>query len=198
MRVAPILGAAAWMLLLPAALHSQAAPSDNAYIRRAQLGAPRSISAEAAIARIEKDGKVTSIRDGKNGFTCGTIPDGGNSPVCADQAGWDFLVSAFSGQDKPKSDKPGIAYMMQGGRHWETRSGEIVMSPGNGTRMAKEPPHWMLLHPFQPEESGLPTHPDPQGRGTYIMFAGTPFAHLMVYQNPATMKLRPTADEKKD
>ena len=148
MRVAPILGAAAWMLLLPAALHSQAAASDNAYIRRAQLGAPRSISAEAAIARIEKDGKVTSIRDGKNGFTCGTIPDGGNSPVCADQAGWDFLVSAFTHQDKPKSDKPGIAYMMQGGRHWESKSGDIVMEPGNGAHMAKEPPHWMLLAPF--------------------------------------------------
>jgi len=23
--------------------------------------------------------------------------------------------------------------------------------------------------------------------GTYIMFAGTPYAHLMIYQDPATM-----------
>jgi hypothetical protein len=195
MRVAPVLGAAAWLLLLPAALHAQA---DNAYIRRAMSGAPRAISADAAIARIEKDGKVTQVREGKNGFTCGTMPDGGDSPVCADQAGWDFLVAAFSHKDKPKSDKPGIAYMMQGGRHWETKSGDIVMGPEDGAHMAKEPPHWMLLHPFDQETSGLPTHPDPQGRGTYIMFAGTPFAHLMVYQNPATMKLRPAAGEKQD
>ena len=191
MRVAPVLGVAAWTLLLPAALHSQAAQSDSAYIRHAMSGAPKSISADAAIARIEKDGKVTSIRDGKNGFTCGTLDDGGNSPVCADQAGWDFLVSAFTGQDKPRSDKPGIAYMMQGGRHWESKSGDIVMTHDNGAHMAKEPPHWMLLSRFDPETSGLPTHPDPKGVGTYIMFAGTPYAHLMVYQNPANMKLRP-------
>ena len=192
MRVAPALGLAAWMLLLPAALHSQAAESDKAYIERAMSGAPQSISADAAIARIEKDGSVTSLREGKNGFTCGTIDDGGNSPVCADQAGWDFLVSAFTHQDKPKSDKPGIAYMMQGGRHWESKSGDIVMESGNGAHMAKEPPHWMLLAPFDHESSGLPTHPNPNGVGTYIMFAGTPYAHLMVYQNPANMKLRPS------
>ena len=95
MRVASLLGAAAWTLLLPAALNSQAAGSDAAYIRRAMLGAPRAISAHAAIARVDKDGNVTSVRDGTNGFTCGTLPDGGDSPVCADQAGWDFLISAF-------------------------------------------------------------------------------------------------------
>jgi hypothetical protein len=197
MRVPPILGVAAWMLLSPAALHPQAARSDQAFIRRAESGAPRSISADAAIARIEKDGKVTSLREGKNGFTCGTLDDGGDSPVCADEAGWDFLVSAFTHQPKPKNDKPGIAYMMQGGRHWETKAGDIVMGPGEGARMAKEPPHWMVLWNFDRETSGLPTHPTAQG-GTYIMFNGTPYAHLMIYQNPATLKLSPQRTLKTD
>src|SRR5215208_6708319 len=108
------------MLLLRGTVHSQAARSDSAFVRRATTGASRSISAEAAIARIdEKEGKVTSLREGTNGFTCGTLPDGGDSPVCADEAGWDFLVSAFTKQPKPKSTKPGVAYMMQGGMHWE-------------------------------------------------------------------------------
>ena len=187
MRVPPILGVAVGMLLLPATLHSQGAQSDSAFMKRALTGAPRSISSEAAVARIEKDGNVTSLREGKNGFTCSNLDDGGNSPVCADEAGWEFLVSAFTHQPKPKSTKPGIAYMMQGGRHWETSSGEIVMGPEKNAKMSNEPPHWMLLWNFDQETSGLPTHPTPQG--TYIMFAGTPYAHLMVYQNPANLKL---------
>jgi hypothetical protein len=185
------------MLLLPGTAHSQAARSDSAFIRRAMTGAPRSISAEAAVARIdEKEGKVTSLREGTNGFTCGTMPDGGDSPVCADEAGWEFLVSAFTKQPKPKNDKPGIAYMMQGGMHWESPGGDIVMGPQKNARMAKEPPHWMLLWPFHQAESGLPTHP--HGEGTYIMFAGTPYAHLMIHQNPATLKLEPKGSSKTD
>jgi hypothetical protein len=194
MRFPLILGAAAWMLL-PASLHSQAAQSDSAYIRRALSGAPKSISGEAAVARIGKEGSVT-LREGKNGFTCGTLDDGGDSPVCADAQGWEFLVSAFTNQPKPRSTQPGIAYMMQGGRHWETPTGEIVLQQAGGAKMAKEPPHWMLLWNFDPAASGLPTHPNPQG--TYIMFAGTPYAHLMVYQNPATMKLAPKGMQKTD
>jgi hypothetical protein len=187
MRVPAILGVAAWIVLLPASLHPQAAIPDAEFVKRAQTGAPKSISADAAVARIEKDGKITSLREGKNGFTCSLLADGGDSPVCADDAGWKFLSSAFTKQPKPTNTKPGIAYMMQGGKHWESSDGRIVMGPEENAKMANEPPHWMLLWNFDQAESGLPSHPTPQG--TYIMFAGTPYSHLMIYQNPASLKL---------
>jgi hypothetical protein len=43
----------------------------------------------------------------------------------------------------------------------------------------------MLMWAFDPAASGLPTKENPAG--VYIMFAGTPYAHLMIYQNPNTM-----------
>jgi hypothetical protein len=52
--------------------------------------------------------------------------------------------------------------------------------------MVKEPPHWMLMWGFDAATTGLPTKENPSG--VYIMFAGTPYAHLMVYQNPNQMK----------
>ena len=39
-----------------------------------------------------------------------------------------------------------------------------------------------MLWPIDPATTGLPTRPN--AGGAYIMFAGTPFAHLMIYQDP--------------
>jgi hypothetical protein len=44
----------------------------------------------------------------------------------------------------------------------------------------------MLMWNFDAAATGLPTKENPSG--VYIMFAGTPYAHLMIYQNPMTMK----------
>ena len=44
----------------------------------------------------------------------------------------------------------------------------------------------MILWPFDPKASGLPYHPEKFG--TYVMFEGTPYAHLMIYQNPNKLK----------
>jgi hypothetical protein len=52
--------------------------------------------------------------------------------------------------------------------------------------VVKEPPHWMVMWPFDAAATKLPTQPNPSG--VYIMFDGTPYAHLMVYQDPQKMK----------
>src|SRR5579884_721175 len=123
---------------------------------------------------------------GSNGFTCSVLPDGTNAPFCGDKHAWAWFVAAFTGQPKPPNTEPGISYMMQGGVHYETPAGEIVMEKGPNTKTVQEPPHWMLMWPVDPATSGLPTRPN--AGGVYVMFAGTPYAHLMVYQNPAAMK----------
>src|SRR5580700_7712030 len=43
-------------------------------------------------------------------------------------------------------------------------------------------PHWMIMWPFDPKASGLPTtHRD---KGAYIMWAGSSYAHLHVMGHP--------------
>ena len=197
MRTASRTEVAAFLLTLPAALVAQASPkakaptSDAAYIREAEAGAPRATSSKAAITRIDAEGHITNLREGTNGFTCFLLPDGSNAPFCGDQNATAWAVAAFSKQPKPPNTEPGVAYMMRGGVHEETPDGKVVMEKGPNTRSVREPPHWMLLWPVDPATSGLPTRPNPMG--VYVMFAGTPYAHLMIYQNPAKLALTRSA-----
>ena len=114
------LRAAIGILALPAALLAQtakaAAPaSDAAYIRKAEGGAPSSISKDARIARFDKDGKVNVLRDGSNDFTCASIPQMGIPAYCGDKNAWDWMTSAMSRKDKPSNNEPGIAYRCRRG-----------------------------------------------------------------------------------
>jgi hypothetical protein len=43
-------------------------------------------------------------------------------------------------------------------------------------------PHWMIMWPFDPKATGLPTTHKPTG--AYIMWAGSPYAHLHVMGRP--------------
>ena len=44
------------------------------------------------------------------------------------------------------------------------------------------PPHWMIMWPFDPKATGLPvTHRD---TGAYIMWAGSPYAHVHIMGRP--------------
>ena len=179
------------LLVLAPALHAQAKPAgptkeaDVEFIKSAEEGAPARLSTLATVARMEPKGKPVIVRQGSNGFTCTLFPDESHAPVCADPNGWRWFVAAMSDQPKPPASG-GIAYMAKGGLHYEKPDGQIVMKPGSDTKSVKEPPHWMLLTPLDPSASGLPSKPN--AGGTYIMFAGTPYAHLMIYQDPKMLK----------
>ena len=169
------------LTVLPAAAAAQI-PAD--FAQKARTAAPPSISANAAIAHVDVAAKAVHVlQPGTNGFTCSLFPDASAAPVCADQQAWKFLVDAFTGQPKPTNATPGVAYMAAGGMHYETPDGQMAMAPGPNTKEVSEPPHWMLCWPVDAATSGLPTKPMGPG-GTYIMFAGTPFAHLMIHQDP--------------
>ena len=43
-------------------------------------------------------------------------------------------------------------------------------------------PHWMIMWPFDPKATGLPTTHKPAG--ACIMWAGSPYAHLHVMGRP--------------
>lgn len=181
--LASALNAAALEAQEPAAGMGRTA-ADAEFIRSAQAAAPAHISDQATIARLEQ-GRLVTVRPGTNGFTCTLLPDPGNPPVCGDSAATQWLTAALTRAPRPTNTAPGIAYMGKGGTHYERPNGEIVMQAGPDTKVVDEPPHWMLLWPVD-TTSGLPTRPN--ASGVYIMFAGTPYAHLMVHQDPARLK----------
>jgi hypothetical protein len=148
--------------------------------------APARIAKDAGVMIYGADGKLTEVRKSDNGFIC--IPTVMNlpqpDPMCMDAASYQWLNDIMSGAPKPSNTVPGIAYMAAGGSHYE-KDGRVIMA-GEGAKVVKEPPHWMIFWPFDAATTRLPTVPN--ASGAYIMFEGNPYAHLMIYQDPNKMK----------
>jgi hypothetical protein len=156
------------------------------FIKAVEEGAPQWISAQAAIARLEPSGATAIVRPGTNGFTCTLMADESHTPACGNALGFKWLVAATAHKPVPPAGGMGVVYMAKGSTHYETPEGEIVMAPSAQTKSVREPPHWMLLTPLDPAATGIPTRPN--AGGAYIMFAGTPYAHLMIYQDPKMLR----------
>lgn len=157
--------------------------SKEEQIRVALSAAPPEIAKEATVKVYDADGKLIEAKKGTNGFVC--YPDISNlshpDPICNNPAAEQWFNDLLSGKEKPTNSTPGISYMAAGGWHFE-KEGKIVMADGPGVKKVSEPPHWMVFWPFDSKMTGLPSHVN--SLGTYIMFEGTPYAHLMVYQHP--------------
>lgn len=151
--------------------------------RLAMSAAPESIARNATVMVMDPSGKFVAVKQGTNPFTCySDIPDTPKAdPVCADPNAKQFITSMMNKEPAPANKQPGVAYMANGGQHWE-KNGQVLMKEEPGAKLVDEPPHWMVTWPFDPKTSGLPT--EPNAGGVYVMFAGTPYAHLMVYQDP--------------
>lgn len=173
---------------LPTAGDGVKSMSKTQLIALALSAAPEPIARHAAVMIPSEGGALEEARAGSNGFVC--LPDIDGQPVpdpiCMDAAAFQWFRDLMTRQPKPTNTVPGIAYMAQGGWHRE-KGGKILLGTDEpGSRRVQEPPHWMLLWPFDSAASGLPTAPN--GGGAYIMFDGTPYAHLMVYQDPRTFR----------
>ncbi|MBI4400993.1 MAG: hypothetical protein HY581_05120 [Nitrospirae bacterium] len=161
--------------------------SQGEQIKLALSAAPSHIAKEAAVMLPGADGKLVELKKGTNGFTC--IPTVNNrpdpDPMCFDAAVGQWVEALQNNAPKPTNTVPGISYMARGGMHWE-KDGKVLMNEEPGAKLVKEPPHWMMMWPFDSMATKLPTVPNPSG--VWIMFDGTPSAHLMVYQDPMKMK----------
>jgi len=161
--------------------------SQDEQIKLALSAAPPRIAKDAAVLVWGEDGKLKEAKGGTNGFTC--VPTVMNlpepDPMCMDAAAKQWLDGIMNNAPKPSNTVPGIAYMAKGGSHWE-KNGQVVMKEEPGAKIVKEPPHWMVMWPFNAKTAMLPTAPNPSG--VYIMFEGSPYAHLMLYQDPRKMR----------
>jgi len=69
----------------------------------------------------------------------------------------------------------------------ESAHAEIISVTLRGAVQPASPPipigpHWMIMWPFDPKATGLPTTHKPAG--ACIMWAGSPYAHLHVMGRP--------------
>lgn len=164
------------LFLLPALAHAQ----QNAKMKKmhnAMSAAPMRIAHDAAI----KDWDGTVLREGSSSWVCyPAMPDTpGNDPMCLDGP-WQEWLAALMAEREPQFDRMGFGYMLAGA------------SPGsNLVPMAPEPtpdnewldegvPHLMVIVPDASWLDGVPTHPRQADGGPWVMWRGTPYAHIMV------------------
>lgn len=175
-------GAAAAQAAAPTtAVHGQAhrpgdVPlSDAALIANALSAAPASVAVGATVKG--HDGRV--LRQGTSDWVClPDMPDIPNdSPMCLD-APWRAVIDAWMNKRVPHVTQVGFAYMLQGD-----------MPVSNTDPFARTPtptnqwihhgdPHMMVFIPDLRLLEGLST--DPTSGGPYVMWKGTPYAHIML------------------
>jgi hypothetical protein len=176
----------AFGLARSAPVAGQDAADTQAKIDNAMSAAPSSVSAKATILDNELDdaGKFVVLREGSNGWSC--FPDypatPGNDPMCVDQTWLDWNYAYVAGT-APQVTQLGIAYMLQGGSD-ASYTDPLATEPAAGEAWVTAPPHVMLLLPGGFDQSVFST--DHHSGGPYIMWAGTPYEHLMM----------PVADDK--
>jgi hypothetical protein len=149
----------------------------EAKIESAMAGGPPEIAKNARIVEFGERGDLTTLRKGSNGWTCFPGDPGMTGAMCLDEPALQWLTDLIAHKPKPTNTRPGILYMLKGGM----RQSATDPWASEGTPV-KEPPHWALIWPFDPKEAGLSDKP--KETGTWVMYAGTPYAHLMINQQP--------------
>ena len=146
----------------------------------AMNAAPSAISADATIMDfvMDADGKPTVLREGTNDWTCfpddPSTPD--SDPMCLDQMWLDWLTALMT-QGTPNTTKFGMAYMLQGGST-ASNTDPFATEPAAGEAWVPGPPHVMFLLPGGVSQTGITT--DYSTGGPYVMWAGTPYEHIMM------------------
>jgi len=145
----------------------------------AQSAAPASISAHAAIATIDAKGAMQSIREGTNGWTC--MPDNpvtpGPDPMCFD-ANAGKWVAAWIAHKPPPENVVGLMYMLEGGTD-ASNTDPYATKPTPDNNWVSTGPHIMVVG-SKDILAGHPSGGKPDTTVPYVMWAGTPYAHLMI------------------
>lgn len=164
----------------PAALAAQ--DGHAARIASAMSAAPRAIAEGATIVEWpDSTGHMATLRAGANGWTC--LPSQPKSryvtsnAMCADPNFTELLTAMFAGR-QPALKAVGYAYMLSN-ETWESNTDFRSMAPTADNQWHHVGPHVMVVYPDKSALAGLPVTPTPTPSGPYVMWASTPYAHVM-------------------
>jgi hypothetical protein len=158
---------------------SKATPSDEELIASAMKAAPADVARNATIVAPDADGKMRTLRKGTNAFTC--MPDNpdtpGPDPMCWDKNadGW---IDAYLGHKTPPTGKVGMLYMLAGGTD-ASNTDPYAAKPSASNHWIKTGPHIMIVGADAAFYDSYPKDVDPNTKSPYVMWAGTPYQHLM-------------------
>lgn len=149
--------------------------TDQVLIDNALSAAPPSIAARATV--MGHDGRV--LRKGTSDWVCmPDMPDVPNdTPMCLD-APWRAFIDAWMNKRTPTVTQLGFGYMLQEDMPVSNTDPFATAPTPANQWIPRGAPHVMVLFPDQRLLDALPT--DPLNGGPFVMWKGTPYAHVMV------------------
>lgn len=123
------------------------------------------------------DWEGNMLKEGASGYTCMPTPPmlSGTSPMCLDEE-WQEWADAWANKKPYTADRLGIAYMLAGDEG-ASNIDPYAEGPTENNEWIREGAHLMIVAPSA-MLSAYPT--DPDNGGPYVMWKGSPYAHLMV------------------
>ena len=164
--------------------------SDAAYTAQALSAAPKAVAKDAGVVRMEADGKMKTLRESKNGFTCMIVA---TDKMCNDANSMEFFGAMMKGETP--TDKVGISYMLAGDE------GASNTDPKATKKTADN--HWVVTGPHimvtgtASKSLGYPETADADPSKPYMMWAGTPYEHAMIPVGGGKTMAKTSAAEKK-
>lgn len=154
-----------------------AEPDKDALIRDALSAAPPAVASMATVKTM--DGKV--LKEGSGPYTCFPTPPeaagkGGRAPMCLDKV-WLTWADAWMNKKPFKASGAGIAYMLAGD-NGASNTDPYAQGPKADNEWVVEGPHVMVMVADPAQLDSLPA--DPNSGSAYVMWKGTPYAHVMV------------------
>jgi len=163
---------------LPATLRAQ---DTQALIENALSAAPPAVAANATVMNMK--GEV--LRPGDGEYTCFPFegPGTGTDSMCLDGE-WMRWADAWMNKKDFKAEKFGLAYMLAGDAPTGGASNidPFATAATADNQWVIEGPHVMIIVPDPALLESLPT--DPNAGGPYVMWKGTPYAHIMMPTGP--------------
>ena len=168
--------------------------SDAQKIASAISAAPPEIGKNATVMDWpEAEGKPSrQLRAGTNNWVCYPSSPIQSShtayedPMCIDKP-WQTWAEAWMAKKPPQVSGVGIAYMLKGDKG-ASNTDPFATAPSGDNHWVRTAPHVMVLVSDLKMLDGFPT--DPDSGGPYVMWKGTPYAHLMVPVAPGTHTMK--------
>lgn len=164
---------------LAAQQHAMGSQNDAALIKSAVTAAPSALARRATIVDVAADGKMREVRKGTNGFTC--MADNPNTPgpdpMCADANAMEW-IGAWVSKSAPPANKVGFIYMLAGGTD-ASNTDPYATKPDPTNNWIKTGPHVMIVG-AKDVMAGYPRDAKPDTSQPYVMWAGTPYEHVML------------------
>lgn len=158
---------------------AQAAPSADEQIRSALSAAPAAVADDATVALT--DGTI--LRKGSSDWVCmPDMPDvPGNAPMCLD-AVWREVMDALMSHRDPAFEGTGFSYMLQGDMPVSNTDPYATGPTEDNEWIPSGGPHIMVVFSDPAMLEGIST--DPSSGGPFVMWKGTPYAHVMIPTEP--------------